>query len=336
MKKKLIGLLLAGVLLLSGCIKNNSVGQESNESMSDESQSIESQIGTKVDYQYGFGIEGLPEGRTIKYDGSPINLKCFVDNTTGKGFEAGILIFVDGVIQEYYDSVNNINGYNHFFNVREKVYEEYDISFVPQKGKAGDTLTVRFLCVLNPRVIPTSENYDFAHNTSMMKIMPITLQILKDVEESKTYADMKYVLATDMTSEQYDEKMRDNSGRYRNRLNDINFDLTGPNNTLDKFYDKDNKIHMFIDGYGGSSEEYVLIAFINGISVDYKDFGAIYQIKEGKFLTQSELVLDLDLLDASKYSLSKYNSLSIMAIPASDKAINMPYKIRTRLFMYSN
>lgn len=344
MRKRLYILLFAVILIaFTGCAgKNNTnsdeenITQEVGEIKIEESQDKEN-YNDDYDYMFGFGIEEFKsEDEELSYDGNPVKVHCYIDNQ-GKDFSIGIYLFIDGQMHQYREEDTGIEGYSHVFNVVENTREVYEISFVPDKGKKGDKLTLRFLYVLNPETKPNKAVYTYGHDTNMNQILPIKLNMLTD-SESQSDNTYQYVNSVEMSQEEYDARVYDSRGNYRNTLKNIDFVLKNEEGEEIKNYIESNqdKVKFIIEGCGGGNEEYNLTAFINGVNVDYKDFNAIFEIKDGKYITKKEFIIDLSQLDKEKYNLGEYNSLFILAVPKSEKITSLSCRIRVITLVTGN
>ena len=209
-------------LALAGCQTGS--GAESTspppESSDENPFSSELQNGEEVMFSYGFGLVSPEADTNMVYDGQPIQAECFVDNT-GAAMNVGILIFVDGIPQPYKVG-DEAESYMHIHEAPAMQKNTFSFSFTPVSGKKGESMSVRFLSILNPQTRPDKPTYIFGHTGAMTTFFPRTLEIQQDVPTaSPSYPKLPTQRA--MTEEEIEQVIYTNSrGQAINELNTFN------------------------------------------------------------------------------------------------------------------
>lgn len=139
-----------------------------------------------------------------------------------------------------------------------------------------------------------------------------------------------------MTQEEYDSKVYDKYGKYRNTLDTADFVMKNNNDEeIQNYIKTDNGVLNFvIEGCGGNNDYYNITAYINGVVLEKDIFNAIFQIQRGRYITKKAFDVDLTKLDKNKYKLGEYNSLFFVAVPESGNKKNLSQRIRVCTFRY--
>ena len=321
------------VCLISGC--GPKVGNENGKGESDNNSEIEMSDNTKsTDFNISYGIEEVKQNDfRLEYNGEPVSLHSFVNCSTD--IKIGIYLFADGRIQSYEDCSTKEEGINHIYDVKAGEKKINEIKFVPDIGNEGDDLSLRFLFVINPDTVPDKESFVYAHDTNMNQVYPINIHM--NVESNnKSNIEKNIILCKEMTQEEYDSKVYDKYGKYRNMLDTADFVMKNNNNEEVQNYIKTDGgvLNFVIEGCGGNNDYYNITAYVNGVVLEKDIFNAIFQIQGGRYITKKEFDVDLTKLDKNKYKLDEYNSLFFVAVPESGNKKNLSQRIRVCTFGY--
>ena len=160
------------VCLLAGC----SAPQASNPAP-DESNDLDAYFEEEpADNEMGSAEFGLqdPMDTVYTYDGEPLEIPFSITGaSSGTTTEIGVLLFVDGVAQPYSavyeDGTEREESYMQVFNLDYGQQENFNMVFQPVTGKAGETVPVMTVTILEPSFVaegPDNPRYGFHHQES--------------------------------------------------------------------------------------------------------------------------------------------------------------------------
>lgn len=163
---------LALVCLLAGCS-----APQTSDPATDESDSLDAYFEEEpADNEMGSAEFGLqdPMDTVYTYDGESLEIPFSITGASfGKTTEIGVLLFVDGVAQPYSavyeDGTELEESYMQVFNLDYEQQENFDMVFQPMTGKAGETVPVMAVTILEPSFVaegPDNPRYGFHHQES--------------------------------------------------------------------------------------------------------------------------------------------------------------------------
>lgn len=281
--------------------------------------------GEEVMFSYGFGLVSPEADTNMVYDGKPVQAECFVDNV-GAAMSVGILIFVDGVPQPYKVS-DNAESYMHIQEAPAAQKTSFSFSFTPVYGKKGQSMSVRFLSILNPQLRPDKPTYLFGHTGAMTTFFPRTLEIKQDVPTTAPQYP-RLPAQRNMTEEEIDQVIYTNSREQTiNKLNAFNLFVEETSQSKDNCIEvKNGTFTAETQAFGGPATDYVLIPYINYIPVTAGDFPGLLTIQEGKTIFRETFTFDVSKLDKDVYHLERYNTFYMLAIPLDGNTMLDPMK----------
>lgn len=103
---------------------------------------------TAIASEYGHSPYNPPENYTYYYQGDVLNIPyTFYGGRVDS--EVGLLIFIDGIVQQYSinDSNDTIYDSMKIFNINANSEETYTLNINPNCGKKGDILKLNFVCI---------------------------------------------------------------------------------------------------------------------------------------------------------------------------------------------
>ena len=160
---------LALVCLLAGCS-----APQASDPAPDESNDLDAYFEEEpADNEMGSAEFGLqdPMDTVYTYDGESLEIPFSITGaSSGKTTEIGVLLFVDGVAQPYSavyeDGTELEESYMQIFNLDYEQQENFDMVFQPVTGKAGETVPVMAVTILEPSFVaegPDNPRYGFHH-----------------------------------------------------------------------------------------------------------------------------------------------------------------------------
>lgn len=327
--KRLSAAVLSALTLLAfaGCQAEG--GSESSSPPADTSGenpfSSEQLNDESVMFAYGFGLVSPEADTNMVYDGKPIQAECFVDNG-GAAMSVGILIFVDGIPQPYQVG-DEAESYMHIHEAPAMQKTTFSFSFTPVCGKKGQSMSVRFLSILNPQNRPDKPTYSFGHTGAMTTFFPRTLEIQQDVPTAAPQYP-RLPAQRDMTEEEIEQVIYNNSkGETINELNAFNLFVEKTSQSEDNCIDaRDGTFTVETQAFGGPATDYVLIPYINYIPVTTGNFPGLLTVQEGKTIFREEFTFDVSKLDKDTYQLERYNTFHMLAIPVDGNTMLDPMK----------
>jgi len=304
-------LMLSIILSLSSC-----QGQSANNTQSTENPFAES-IGDdeEVMFAYGFGLDSPKYEDKIVFTGEPIEIEYYINNK-GAAMSTGMLMFVNGIPQPYSVAGSSTSTYMHIQEVDKDKRVSVSISFVPICGKTGETVSVRFLSILNPQIRPDKLNYLFGHTNRMTTFVAraIEMQIDTDAHNTEFFVLDKQ---RDMTQKEIDQVIYvDTKGNSVNKMKQFHFIARNTEDTSLPYLNvRDQKIEYTLQGYGGPAAEYLIIPYINQMPVMTDAYPCLMLVESGPKLYSQNMTLSLEAIDKTTYKIEQYNTIYFLAIP---------------------
>ena len=266
-------------------------------------------------FAYGFGLDHPKFDETLVYNGEPLQIEYYIDNN-GMAMSAGLLMFVNGIPQPYSVDGGNTTTYMYIQPVEENERVSVQVAFVPVWGKADETVSVRFLSILNPQIRPDQLDYIFGHTNRMTTFHSRTITMKEDApEQDIDLAQLED--QRDMTQEEIDQVIYiDRKGNSVNKMEWFHFVARNVQDASLPYLNVDNQHLMFtLQGYGGPAAEYFVVPFINHIPVFSGGYPCIMTVESGTKLYSKTMTLDLSDIDKEKYMIQGFNTFYILAIP---------------------
>lgn len=295
---------------LTGCSSNVILEQQTETSLAEEFDSdIDSwKSGTNVIGTVSHGIrkedaKGLTENGYLTCDGGECTVpyRCSV---SGEATNIGFLLFVNGQPQSYHTSETAEDTYCHVLELEEDVEKDFDFTFSPSAGKAGDTLELTILSVYNPNFMPDmvqTSSYGMYHQTLEINCT-IKLETAPPSNAAQTITDnaVESISTTeaDLTSDYLSGPISLNYGMQeltQESLDDNIYNVV----LFDKTYITDNYAinsgshSITLEMCGKDGTEYSVTPFIN-----HKPIGAAQSVvvKKGK-ISSLTVTLNADALE---------------------------------------
>lgn len=283
--------------------------------------------GQEVLANYGWGINNFDaKKRKLTYDGKTMEIDFSFDNTSEK-FQAGILIFIDGIAQKYSLEPRGAEDYIIPLDIEKKENQIFKTYLKPRFEKEGENHTVHFASMYEPsyRVSDEKKGYGSYHSISLQ--LPWNLHYKAEAEKDLLGNAVQY---SDLTKEQKEFYIYQNDdGTIKNTLEEMKFEFVQDGSVIeDSGVDKNKKLELNV--LGGEETTYRISAWLDGkpakvfAGKEYDDF----TVKTGK-----RAVFDLDLSD-SGIKAEKYSSLEFVACPIAKDALQMEYMVENSDALY--
>lgn len=283
--------------------------------------------GQEVLANYGWGIENFDaKKRELSYDGKTMEIDFSFDNSSKK-FQAGILIFIDGIAQKYSLEPQGKEDYIIPVDIEKKENQIVKVYLEPRFEKDGESHTVHFASMYEPsyRISDDKKGYGAYHSISVQS--PWSLRCKGRTEKDLVGNTVQY---SNLTKEQRDYYIyRNDDGTIKNTLEGMKFEFAQDGIVLeDNAVDKNKKLEL--DVLGGDETAYRISAWLDGkpakvfAGKEYDDFVA----KSGK-----RAVFDLDFA-SSDVKAEKYSSLEFIVCPIAQDAFQMEYMIENPEALY--
>lgn len=177
------------ILICTGCLNNANEVNNLNpfDDIGDSNTDIAS--------EYGHSPYNAPEDFTYYYQGGVLNIPyTFYGGRVDS--EVGLLIFIDGIVQQYSvgNSDNEIYDYMKNFNIDANSKENYMLNIIPNCGKSGDILKLNFVCIDFP-VLNISDESSIDLQT-MSTTISWKLSYLKDSDTLSLLPKKEFSIST--------------------------------------------------------------------------------------------------------------------------------------------
>lgn len=154
---KRICMLLAAVCLLCGCTTHS----ETAESSFDPFYMPPLGMSDTIDANYGFGLVDPPESGSLRYS-NPLTLHFWLENG-GDPVDYGILIFVNGVLQEL-----TLDGDSELqtmvrIEIEKNERREFSVTFSAHAAAGDSEFVLTYALMFHPKFAPGSETCAFGN-----------------------------------------------------------------------------------------------------------------------------------------------------------------------------
>lgn len=261
MKKLTILILILTILsLFTSCINNES-DLESTESLQNnnpfsvEGNDNETSI-TNAEFAFGTSVQFL------EYTGSAIEFDYEIENGSIE-CEVGIMVTIDGIPQKYHTDKNKSELYVHSFELSKNYVEKFKIIVTPSIGKAGETLFLNTLSILNPSYMPDPTNIEYANNLKINEAGYIPVDYKKDANNIDSFEIKKASTITKIPDEIIDE-VTIAGGDISNGVDpQLYFDDINSVEKRSINIDKVSRLNLSLNGFGGGENKYRIFIFSN-------------------------------------------------------------------------
>lgn len=311
-------------IVLTGCTKYSDIENVSEgrgaEGNPFDLQEIEAE-NSSVDASYGWWITNYDnKKRIIDYSGKSITLDIRFDNVDA-ACESGIVIFIDGIAQQYKINNSGKERYIHTITLGEKSRKDISLTFIPKfAGKAREH-EMYVASIYNPEYRASKENPGYGNYGNLLP--GLAWKINYNSGDNMKLADVQVVykeLTDDIKSKYISQN---NSGMIINKLDSqlvSNFIQDGKK-IMGSEVNTSKKLTVQL--FGGEEVTYRICAMIDN------ELGKVFSgnaycdvtIKKNK-ITEFEL----DFNKVSK-RISDYSSLYFMLCPMADDGFNEDFLI---------
>ena len=322
--KRVLAIMICLIVVISLTACTDKV-EEKELASTDISNPFEQGTEDNIRYEYSLGlvsaepsIENSEDDLKILYKGNPINLTVGVESIEGN-FEIGILVLLNGIPQDYILDNNKTSMSK--VNLKTKENKDLQISFTPNTGEKGETLSLQILGIFNPSYLPKGDERKqiMGFNDNFIQCIPFKLEMYEDIENRKTAVNYNYksVAFTDEILLKY--KKASSIAPQTSLLDDNTFFLISESNAEEITSLKSNNgvIKTRLELLGGEETDYIISVFQNNQIVNCFDGKPFARIKNKKGCT--------NIIDIEFNSLSKDTSrLYAIAVPI-DKDFNVVF-----------
>ncbi len=131
--------------------------------------------------QIGFGYIDAPDEGYV-YDGSEVRFRYYIVNMGDEGEEnaqVGLMFFVDGEVQPC--TIEGGKSTFHFFELAPDERKEFEVSFQPVSGNAGQNIGVIPAVIWSPKAMPGSaEHVTFGNCYRLTANVPLPIRMDAD------------------------------------------------------------------------------------------------------------------------------------------------------------
>ena len=180
MKKIILSLLIASIMLLFGCGKEsveNSISQNNYNPFSN----YEKESNEQVDAMFGYGLVDPAVDGKIKYN-KDMSLDFWIENA-GNDNDFGFMIYIDGVRQDISVDGSEISDV-YTIDVPSGERKTFNVKFEPNVTKYSDTLSLDFVLMFDPDYMPDSPTAIFGNRQNINSINLTMIDVAKDIKLS--------------------------------------------------------------------------------------------------------------------------------------------------------
>ena len=308
--KSIIAMLMCLMLLFVGCSKNT-VADSGNTNPEPPGNSNPFDApgdnnGTVIEASYAV----RPSVRSVVYDGAPIHLGYEIDNT-GPSCEVGILVFINGIVQQYRTDADNNEKFVHSFDLEVDESIRPTLYIDPSVGSNGQTLYMGIMAILKPSFRQNVETpVAYGHNFSGTGAIHVSVEYRADSKQTSAKSTQSARVG-EITQAVIDHhKEQSISFDYLNfRIDNLTgFKGDAPKATVG------NLCRFTLLGVGGEEQDYRVCLFLDKEPYVFAD-GSTYidfPIKKDK-MTSADIEMDL-----SDWPEGTSATLYAVAIPITD------------------
>lgn len=306
---QIVSILLLVAICLCSCQKENPKKMEEVEEENPFDLESMKESGQNIQASFSFGVNNYDEDKSkIPYYGGELQVD-FEVSPQESSFECSVLIYIDGILQEYALEPRGKTSEQHTIKIENqtKIISTY---FMPRVDSAKKKHYIHFLCMFDPEYEPKEGNISYGNSHNISQVLPWELVIKENAEQSekKIISEKMHIISKDKRKKYISETQ---SNTEDNRLDtSVQFEVVNGK--------KEGEIIFQI--LGGVSGKYRVSAYVGHELLELKN-GVTY------------IDLDLDSQHMYKGSLlvrnlteREYSTLYFVAIPISNLQTTMVQK----------
>lgn len=288
--KRITCVLMILAMMITGCGTSNISKQEQKDYKNkfNENETNNNDILKESSGQISYGF--LDASRNVyEYDGDEVEIPFYIENQGNKEEGAatiGLLLFVDGNVQDYKTKTNGKTEIMQKFTLKPNERKEFKMLFKPVSGKKGEKVGVIPATIWNPDSLPKEENPNFGNNQQLTANIPLEIQ-MKCNGRNMFKATNKGVKVGNIPEEILNDYKNLNVSDVYDALDSIvNFTIESNDTNKSILYAKGNTIPITLKLYGGESVNEKITVFINNkpVKIDKKDYIKV-KTEKGKMIT---------------------------------------------------
>lgn len=205
--KRIGCILLILTIILTGCKtgnknKNDKENKTAVENRFEKKNESNEDIIKESSGQISFGY--LDEKKDIyEYDGKDVEIPFYLENQGNKNegvATIGLLLFVDGNVQDYKIEANGKIQTMQKITLKPKERKEFKLIFTPVTGKKGEKVGVIPATIWNPDSLPKEKNPSWGNNQQLSANIPLEIK-MKCNGTNQLKATKKHVKVSDIPEE---------------------------------------------------------------------------------------------------------------------------------------
>ena len=224
-----------------------------------------------------------------EYNGREVEIPFYLENLGNKNEGAatiGLLLFVDGNVQDYKIKENGQTKVMQKITLKPKERKEFKLIFKPVSGKKGEKVGVIPATIWNPDYLPEEKRPIWGNNQELGAIIPLEINMkcdgtnqLKGTKKNVKVSDIPEDILNDYKNMQV-------SDVYDALDTSVNFTMEASDKEKSILYGKDDKVPITLKLYGGENVKEKITVFINNkpVKVDKKDYVEV-KTEKGKMVT---------------------------------------------------
>ena len=165
---KRICMMLAAVCLLCGCTDGRTAHSETAESSFDPFYMPPLNMSDRIDANFGFGLTDPPENDRFAYS-DEMTLRFYADNAAQEA-DFGLMLFVNGVLQEYRFEEEPAKSTLFRFPVGKDEKREFTVSFSPKAAESDSECVLSYSLMFHPDFTPQSAQCSFGNYYRLMSL----------------------------------------------------------------------------------------------------------------------------------------------------------------------
>lgn len=295
--KRIMYMLLILMIMLTGCgtgnkNKNDKATVENKFEKKDENNE-DAIKGSSGQISYGY----LDEKKDVyEYDGKDVEIPFYLENQGNKNEGAatiGVLLFVDGNVQDYKIEANGKIQTMQKITLKPKERKEFKLIFTPVSGKKGEKVGVIAATIWNPDALPKEKNPIWGNIQQIGVSIPLEIK-MECNGTNQLKATKKHVKVSNIPEEILNDwKNTYVSDEYDSLDSSVNFEMESSVKDKQILYGKDRKVPITLKLYGGASVNEKITIFINNspVKIDKKDYIKV-KTQKGKMI---KVTTNLDL-----------------------------------------
>lgn len=215
------------------------------------------QLSEELKYEFSHGLKD--EQDKLVFAGNSLDFIYEVDNRGAK-VELGLMIFIDGIVQEFKVDDSDILSLYKFSMITDEI-KDINIQLDPSIGQSGEESIIRFLIVLNPSV-QINGLKDIGNNYSISQPIASYMIFKKDANRSlkSLSRDLDYTFIEMNTQEKESYIIKQNNEIYNKLDTESVFYYLQDNEKIIDTYNAESKINFKIAGIPG---RYNFVVFEN-------------------------------------------------------------------------